>query len=53
MRNIRDRLPGESDEQYEKRLRRFGSTSYKNFPPRTVAQDKRDALKARNRKRAK
>ncbi len=51
IRNIRERLPGETDEQYAKRLRGIDSRTKIPGRRRTVAQDKRDARKARNRKR--
>ncbi len=50
--NQRDRLPGETDEQYEKRLRGINN-SYRAGKPRTVAQDKREVIKAKNRHRSK
>ncbi len=52
IRNERDRLPGETDEEYTKRLRGINSRAHRTTH-RTVAQDKRDAVKARNRKRNK
>mgnify|MGYP001571948457 CR=1 FL=1 len=45
--NQRDRLPTETNEQYEKRLRGIDG-GYRSGKPRTVAQDKRDARKRRN-----
>ena len=50
--NPRIRLPFETDEQYEKRMRGINN-SYHMTSHRTVAQDKRDARKARNRVRSK
>lgn len=51
-RNERDRLSGETDDEYEKRLRGINTRAHRTTH-RTVAQDKRDATKARNRKRNK
>lgn len=51
-RNERDRLTGETDEEYKKRLRGISNRAHRTTH-RTVAQDKRDAKKARNRRRSK
>lgn len=51
-RNERNRLPFETDDEYTKRLRGISNRAHRTTH-RTVAQDKRDARKVRNRKRAK
>ncbi len=51
-RNVRDRLPFETDEEYTKRLRGI-MNGYRKRVHSTVARDKRLARKRRNQLRAK